>query len=363
MDALVYRMALAGVALGPALALATIPALSAALPMGLAVGGVSSVVAMFAALRGGRGKLQRLSPVLLRRGALRRPNIDLPSLTDQRQALADALEAAIELRAEPEAPPTRATAIARILLRILESWHVTDVASLPRDLTLALTLLDRLLTEDPGEAGRIAQMFQRPDVVLGLRQEIDKIARTRAVYDRAFAAFQATRLMYAADPAPRSLIEALRSLGTEDIDLWHHVICAHDPSDPAQRDAALWCLAQPGCDRATVAAYMSRMAEGGQLQNAYIDDECAYLSDVRGIIDNCNAGLYRHQGLAYMPDENSADLMSAELDALAALSDTRRWPDPQCVFADLEGRTPRPRPAWDLARGRLTAPPRRADYL
>ncbi|WP_323767259.1 hypothetical protein [Antarctobacter sp.] len=361
MDALVYRLVLAAVALGPAAILIAVPVTSAILPVGMVIGGAGSVFALMTSLRGNSPR--RRGPALLRRAALRRPEPDLPSLDDQRLAIANALVAAVDLRAEPDSPPTRATAVARILSRLLDSWNMTDIASLPKDVTLALTLLERCLNADPGEAGRIAQMFQRPDVVLGLRQEIDAIAKTRAAYDRAFAAFQATQVVQAADPAPRSLVEALQSLNTPDIDLWHRIVTDHDPEEPAQRDAALWCAAQPDCDKASVAAYLSRLADGAQLQNAYIEGDTAFLDQVRRIIANCNTGVYRHHGLVYVPAADAARRLTAELDALASLSDTARWPDPQCVFTVLEGHKPRPRPAWDLAKGRPVAAPNRSDYL
>ncbi len=363
MDAFVYRLALTGVAIGPAFLAALLPAPAIGVPIALAIGGMGSLYALMTSLRGRKARPRPAGPVLLRRASLRRRDNTLPSTTDQRLALADALAAAVDLRAEPEAPPTRETAIARILGRILDSWKVTDLAELPPDLTIALTQLERLLKADPGEAGRIAQMFQRPDVVLSLRDEIEKIAEARATYDRAFAAFQATRLMFAASPKPGNLTEALQSLGTVDRDLWHRIVLEHDPTDPAQRSAALWCVSQPECDRATVAAYLSSLPEEAQLQNAEIDGDLGFLGQVRRIIDNCNAGIYRTQELAYTPDSGSAAALARELDGLAVLNREPRWPDPQCLSVLYEGRDPRPRPAWDIALGRLVAAPNRADYL
>ncbi|WP_300435053.1 hypothetical protein [uncultured Mameliella sp.] len=358
-----YRLALTGVAIGPAFLAALLPAPAIGVPIALAIGGMGSLYALMTSLRGRKARPRPAGPVLLRRASLRRRDNTLPSTTDQRLALADALAAAVDLRAEPEAPPTRETAIARILGRILDSWKVTDLAELPPDLTIALTQLERLLKADPGEAGRIAQMFQRPDVVLSLRDEIEKIAEARATYDRAFAAFQATRLMFAASPKPGNLTEALQSLGTVDRDLWHRIVLEHDPTDPAQRSAALWCVSQPECDRATVAAYLSSLPEEAQLQNAEIDGDLGFLGQVRRIIDNCNAGIYRTQELAYTPDSGSAAALARELDGLAVLNREPRWPDPQCLSVLYEGRDPRPRPAWDIALGRLVAAPNRADYL
>lgn len=363
MDAFVYRLGLAGVAIGPAFLATLLPASAIGVPIGLAIGGAGSLYALTTSLRGRKARPRPSGPVLLRRASLRRRSAKLPSTAEQRLALADTLAAAVDLRAEPEAPPTHETAIARILGRILDSWNVTDLAELSRDMTIALTQLERLLKAGPGEAGRIAQMFQRPDVVLKLREEIERIAEARAAYDRAFAAFQATALMFAASPRPRTLTEALRSLGTVDRDLWHRIVLDHDPTDPAQRSAALWCVTQPECDRATVAAFLARLPEEAQLQNAEIDGDLDFLAQVRCIIDNCNAGIYRTQELAHVPDRDSAPALVEELDGLAVLNREARWPDPQCILVPLEGRTPRPRPAWDIAQGGLVAAPHRADYL
>ncbi|MBY6159824.1 hypothetical protein KUV73_03030 [Mameliella alba] len=363
MDALVYRLALASVAIGPALVATTLPVSWIGLPIGVAIGGAGGVYALLAALKGGKDQPRRRGPVLLRRATLRQRHADLPSDDAQKLALAETLAAAVDLRAEPEAPPSRATAVARILSRIMDSWNASDIAALPRDMTLTLTLLERLLNAEPGEAGRIAQMFRRPDVVLGLRQEIDTIAKARAAYDRAFAAFQATRLMNAADPKPRTLMQALHSLGTPDTDLWHRIVRDYDPTDPDQRNAALWCVGRPECDRATVATFLSRLPEGAQLQNAWLNGDDAFLQHVRQVIGNCNDGLYRQQEIGFDPEPLAAEALAKELDALATLNGKARWPDAQCAIVALDGRAPRPRPAWDIKAGQLAAPPARADYL
>lgn len=363
MDALAFRLILAGLAFGPAVVATVLPATGALVPIGLALGGVGSLWALFVSFRDGTHHPRRRGPALLTRATLRRRLRDLPPIADQRRALADALAAATDLRAEPDAPPTRTTAVARILVRVLDSWQVADTADLPRDLTMTLTLLERLLTSDPGEAGRIAQMFRRPDLVLALRDEIDEVARVRAAYDRAFAAFQATRVVQAADPPPRNLVEALESMGAPDIDLWHRIVTEHDADSPALRRAALWCVLQPQCDRATVAAYLARIAIDGDLTRAAHLGDRAFLDRVARVIRNSNAGAYTRQELAFVPPAGAAQRLATELDALAHLTRTPRLPDPQCAVIALDGRKPRPRPAWDIAHGRLVRPPTRADYL
>ncbi len=363
MDAILYRILLAGVAIGPALIIALMPVSAIGISVGILMSATGSGYAVLASMRGRRKSVHRAGPALMRRGSLRRSQKELPPPDDQRAALADALSAAVEVRAEPEAPPTRATAIARILSRMLTGWKMTDLNDLPPDLTAALSLLERLLNAEPGEAGRLAQFFQRPDLVLGLRDEIDRIDRTRARYDRAFAAYEATRLLQAADPPPRDLGEALERLDAPDTDLWHWIVQEHDPADPAQREAALWCVTRPSCDRASLAAYFARLPEGAQLQAAARAGDQAFLKRIKHLIARCNASYYTVQEIAYTPPPDAIERLTQELDALATLTGQPRWPDPQCVLMSLEGRAPRPRRSWDLATGRLTEPPHRADYL
>lgn len=359
---MVYRLVLIGIAIGPAIAFVLMPFPVMGLSAGVALGSLGVAAAVVSAFRGGE-RPRRGGPGLLRGTTLRHPPEDLPTLADQRTALAATLLRVIDIRAEPDAPPSRATAIARVLSRLLDNWQVSDVAALPRDLTMTLTLLHRVLTADPGEAGRIAQFFRRPDTVLSLRDEIDRVAETRATYDRNLAAYQATQALHAAGSPPPSLACALTRLSVDDPDLWHRIVTEHDPADPAQRAAALWCVAQPQCDRATVAAFLSRLPETAQLQNAAIERDQRFLDLVRLIIRNCNAGAYTRQELSYSPPADAASGMRSELDALSRLTRAPRWPDPQCTFIPLSGLAPRPRPAWDLERGGLIAPPNRADYL
>jgi hypothetical protein len=358
-----YRLFLAALALGPAVLLSVVTFSAIGAQIGLGVGIMGGAYALMSALRPGRIAAHRQGPALLRSAVLRRPPKGLPSLAQQRFALAETLSAAVELRSEPDAPPSRATAVARILSRVLDSWKISDLGTLPHDLTVTLTLLERLLTADPSEAGRIAQMFQRPDVVLGLRDEIDRIGRLRTAHDLAFAAYQATRRLHGLHPAPRNLVQALTALSTTDADLWHSVVRAHDPSDPAQRDAALWCVSQPTCDRATLACYLARLPDGAQLQNAALDGDRAFVDRIRNLIRLCNSGTYTRQELSYAPPPHTAQRLAQELDALSAITGEPRYPDPQCVFQVMEGRAPRPRPAWDLRAGRVTRAPNRADYL
>ncbi|MGP6087617.1 hypothetical protein [Antarctobacter jejuensis] len=358
-----YRILLTWVAIGPALILVMMPISVIGVPVGIALSATGSGYAALVSLRGKRSSARRIGPALLRRSGLTRARKELPAPDDQRMALADALSAAVEGRAEPEAPPTRATAIARILSRMLTGWKVSDLSELPDDLTMALSQLERLLNADPDEASRLVQQFQRPDLVQGLREEIDRIAADRARYERALAAFRATIRLQATATAPRDLGDALQSLGVPDTDLWHRIVLEHDPADPVQREAALWCVSRPNCDRATVAAYFSRLPENAQLVAAALDGDNAFLQRVKHLISRSNAAYYTMSEIAFKPMPETASRLATELDALAALTNEPRWPDPQSALETLEGRDPRPRRGWDLATGRLTEPPHRADYL
>ncbi len=349
-------MLLTALALGPGLIAFALAFLFFGWPAALAILAACGLAVVVLVPYLSRMRPKARAPALLRKTVLRNPPTDLPALDLQRGELNRALAAAMDPNAEFHAPPTRENSVARILSRVLDAWGIADTATLPPDKVVTLTLLRRLLTAPPGEAGRIAQMFQRPHVVLGLRDEIDRIAHAREEYDRAFAAYQATPRTRRRGTPAKSLTDTLGPLETADIDLWHHIVCHHDPEDPAQRAAALWCVAQPACDRATVAAYLAQLPDGSQLQEAARNGDRPFLENIHNLIERCNAGYYSHQELNFLPSPRAEARLAAELDALADLTGEARWPDPKHIFVPLSGRAPRPRPVWERATGRI--PPR-----
>jgi hypothetical protein len=303
---------------------------------------------------------------LMRRSALRTPPMDLPKEAAMRDMLA------LELRrvacADPAMPPDADTAVAQIVSRVMSGRRKPSIAALTRDDVVELILLRRLLRAGPHEAGALAQLFQRPDVVLDLRDEVQSIAARRASYERDMRALEATRWQWAqmrSDRAGMTLVKALQRLDASDIDLWHRVVAEHDPSDPAQRAAAFWCVRQVDCDRATLALFLADVIARDAIPAAARSGDEALLETVAAILAEWEAGAYATAELHSLPAgrlEAARQGLSAALDGLALSSGRRRWPDPIGLFEPHAGRAPRPRNHWDLARGVILRAPDPDDY-
>ncbi|MGH1415558.1 MAG: hypothetical protein ACRBB0_18865 [Pelagimonas sp.] len=353
--------------------LALIPAVAAVFPLSgiaLAVSGLGSAYALVASLRPQPIRISRTTPgahraTTLLRGPL--PKSDRSALPDQSAIshhLMRVLAAANDFQ-PPGVPLDRDTAIARTLSGFMQGWRTQNLSKLTASQRSELYLINTLLRAEPGEAGRLAQLFARPDTMLDLRDEIDLITLRRASFDRDYNAFLATQSLWDSAVAPRDLSEALQSMASQDIDLWHHVTLHHDLHDPAQRSAALWCLSQATCDRATLAAYFGRLTKDQFLRSPKAQADPAYLAAVQDLIQKWNSGFYKHHELALTSPHSVATMQpffDAELDYLSAQCD-QHWPDPHCIFIEFDGRAPRNRDHWDLRSGQVTAPPRQNDYF
>ena len=359
------RVYLASLAIGPALAVLVVPLPALGLAETLLLGGLGGVYALVAAFSLKKQRRKRTSASLLSV-----PHSALPCDLPPFPALHDRLMRSLyPLPEGPQVPPGRDDAIAAILNRFLTGWNHAGADMLTPQETLELALLDRLLRASPQEAGALAQLFTRPDLMLALRDEVQAVAHARAIHDRDRHAFEATLRLWLRQltgTAPTDLAEALKGLGAEDPDLWHHVVLTHDRTDPAQRAAALWCIEQPGCDRATIAVYMADPATSDALRRAIETGETGYPNRVRAVIDALNDGRYPDAALALDPVDavaHAAPGFAAMLTALAEQAGDRRWPDPCGLFTAYPGRAPRNRAHWDLSTGRLRAAPLRDDYI
>lgn len=310
--------------------------------------------------------VRRAAPVspggLLRPEMLRQSGLALPDLSDMRGHLGAVLAAA-ETELAPGTPESRERATAIALSRILDTWNVPTLHALAPDRLRELYLLDRLLRARPDEAGALAQLFERPDVVLDIRDQIAAIGQRRKAFETQRDAYQATLDAWINQPSvprPSALLLSLQALDRPDIDLWHKVVLHHDPFDPAQREAALWCVRQLSCDRATVAAYFAFLSADGHLEAAARRGETLWLNAVLSVIGNWNAGRYTTREIGLDPTDSvvsAAPVLSAALDRLADITQTPRWPDPQGLFAEYAGRAPRPRDNWCLRSGTITHAP------
>ena len=358
-----HRLLLSGLAIGPALAAVTLPLPLVGSGLTLAIGGATGLYALLSSIR---IDVDRHDGLL--HPAARLPR-DLPEQSELRGAVS-------ALLSDPDRdqgsvfPLNRQGATAQVLQRLVESRYRQQIHALPKTELVELWLVGRILRGSPGEAGEFAQLFRDPAAMLALRDEVDRLALRRAIFDRDHAAFQASLAQWEKGlpqgATKGSLLLALQALKVPDIDLWHRIVLEHDPRDPQQRAAALWCLRQKQCDRATVAAFLASAAADGRLQAAARNGDEVYLNAVQDIIEHWNAGYYRGCELALDPVDavaHDAGRMTAALDELATLTGTRRWPDPHGVFTEYTGRKPRLRSHWCLRRGRLTARPSISDYV
>ncbi|MBS0125821.1 hypothetical protein [Thetidibacter halocola] len=292
--------------------------------------------------------------------------MDLPEEAAMRDMLA--LEQRRVACADPAMPPDADTAISQIVCRIMSGWKTPSVVALSRDDLVELILLRRLLRAGAHEAGALAQLFVRPDAVLDLRDEVQRIAAFRASHDRDMRALEATRRLWSqmrSEGHGASLVAALERLDASDIDLWHRIVAEHDPADPAQRAAAFWCVRQTACDRSTLALFLTMLVENEAIPKAAQARDKALLETVAAILTQWDAGAYATAELASLPAarlDAARRGLTALLDGLAQRPGMRRWPDPVGLFEARAGRAPRPRGHWDLARGMILRAPDPADY-
>ncbi|SLN16349.1 hypothetical protein ROJ8625_00544 [Roseivivax jejudonensis] len=299
---------------------------------------------------------------LLRASARRSLARGRPAPEARRAALAARLEtlsAQVDLRRTAlrgyVAPQRPDAAIAAALGRVMRAWESPTTKTLTDDQVLDLTALDRLLTAPAEEAGGLAAAFANPDRALALRARINEIADTRARFERQDAAFRAARQMWqrqtSGDTAP-DLVTALHELNACDPDLWHHVALRHDPHDPAQRDAALWCAARPEAAPATVAACLAAQAGAGTLTDSP--------EALRRVLDAWRCGGTARAEIGLDPPDAVVGAGETVVRLLARHGEGLKAPSG--LFVLHAGPAARQRTHWDVAAARMTAPPNPADY-
>lgn len=369
MDAILQRLVLTGLALAPAIVLMVSPVLTASASLGILLGGAGSVYALVTSIRSRRPASNAKDRPF---GLLRRPNRlsrhGLPSVAKMKEHLAAVMVRGTET-VLPGTPLNRDAATAAVLERVLRLQQHYSLDGLSRTALTELYLLQQVLNADKGETGRLAQLFRRPDLVLDIRAEVDQVAETRARFDRGMAAFQTTWDLWSRltqDQMSGALKDQLQALDSPDIDLWHHIVVTHAPDNPQQREAALWCLRQPGCDRATIAVFLAGLADTSQLVDAATTGDQSYLDAVHKIIKAWNAGTYKVQELSLDPQDvlvGQAARFSDMLDALAQSTNTQRWADPHGAFVPHSGRAIRARSSWTIQAGGLARAPTLLDYV
>lgn len=361
------RILLTGLALGPAL-VATFP------PSGIAMAvvGIGSVYALMASLRPRPIRIRQFTSrgksagILLQACLSNEQRRKLPSHSYILRELSQIMSVGREFQ-PPGSPPCRDTVIALTLRGFMLGWKTEDLTKLSEQQRCELYLINTLLRSDPGEAGRIAQLFARPETMLDLRDEIEEISQRRAAFDRDYNAFVATQDLWAnKTDEKQSLIALVQGLRAPDMDLWHHVVVNHEMSDPDQRRAALWCLQQKDVNRSTVAAFFGRIANEQALRTALVQGDTEFLTSIQELIRTWNDSFYKLSELALDPALNVSTLkplLDRELEYIQENVDAGEWIAPHCLFVEYEGRAPRNRDQWDLRNSCLTRSPCQLDYF
>lgn len=314
---------------------------------------------------------------LLRRSAHRSLPSDLPDRNTMvsvlNRALAPVVPGPVDalVTKEPERPET---VLKEAFGQILQSWKTPDIKRLETPQVTELYLLHQLLMAEPADAGRMAELFLKPEQVLLIHEQVNSLRIQRRVFDRQLGLFRATHGLWKKQldrPRPAlDLCEALQALGVADVDLWHHVVADHTPARPDHRQAALWIALQRQCSQATVATFLSRLILDGHVEAAArgvrAEGDQSFVAGVRKVLDQWNRGYYRDDSLCLTPAEMVCGLdgdMRKALDGIGAAMGGDPWPMPKDMMRPFPGRPVEPRPAWSLSSGRLAMQPKIGDYV
>ncbi|MHA6324657.1 hypothetical protein [Roseivivax sp. CAU 1753] len=306
---------------------------------------------------------------LLLARAHRRPPDSFPDIDTQRAHITTRLARRYWLDAKPygpDEPDLLDFAISTVIGHVVDLWQVPASEELSDTQVRELFMLDRLSAAAPAEAGRLAQEFRNPALAIDIRDQISALGKQRIAFERTRDAFEATQALAQSSLELSDMRQALDALGVADPELWHHIVIRHDPLDPRQRDAALWCVTRPECNRATVAQWFFDLVMDGTLESAAKRHDAAFLAAVQAVISAWNADVYCRNEIGLTPDDAvaaSAMTIARRLDRVAELAGTTRWDMPCGMFESYPGRVARPRPAWDIASGQIVAAPEASDYL
>ncbi|MEC3860778.1 hypothetical protein VK792_05735 [Mesobacterium sp. TK19101] len=320
----------------------------------------------------------KVAPVDLRGslGLMRRRGIvhlmaDLPAVEAQRGDLrfylSEAQTQPNHFAGKPE-PETLNRAIGRALAKLMSARGLTDLETAPRAALAELYVFCSVMRSTPGEAGRLSAAFVNPYQVLTIRDHLMTLHATRLRFERQRDTFEATRAIWLMRNGVKGLRlrDSLERMAMPDPDLWHHIVLEHDATCPGQREAALWCVQQSACDRATVAGFLVNTALNGSLKRAVRQGDAGFVRSVRRVIELWNAGWYCNHELALDPPdrvEQTRDTVLATLDKVACDLGGDPWPVPHGLFIRYEGRAVRRRDNWCLMTGTLLSPPKYEDYV
>ncbi|WP_168797988.1 hypothetical protein [Pacificoceanicola onchidii] len=171
---MVQRVFLAGLALGPALAILLLPTSAMSAPASFTLGGAGSLVTVCASIkrRGGKPTAPDARGLLLQ---TYNAETSRPLARDMRSGLA------FLLSPEPEGfRSAREAAIAAALTEVIQTWGHAAPEQLSDAELHALTQLHALLQSDSAKAGALAQQFAQPAAVLDLRDVVADFGEAQA---------------------------------------------------------------------------------------------------------------------------------------------------------------------------------------
>ena len=259
-------------------------------------------------------------------------------------------------------------AISRVVRLIANTWKKpTSLHMAPEQLT-DIYVMDQLLRAKPEDAGRLAQLFRDPSRMLEIRDQIAALGQQNERFNRHKNAYSAMWSMWSNRQNcdhRLSQVDTLAAMSHPDPDLWHQIIAEHDPDQPDQRNAALWCALQPECDRASVALFLALSATQSTLVYAAETGDRVFLDGVHQIIQQWNNAVYHRHEFALDPPElvmRAAGEFDLALTELSQILDIPVWPMPKSAFTEYSGISPKPRPCWDMHNGGLVRKPMVPDY-
>jgi hypothetical protein len=264
-------------------------------------------------------------------------------------------------------PPSFDDALRHAVKRILNAWEMAGVEMASDDDILELYLYCRVMQANAPEAGRLAQLFLKPDQILDMRDHLQAIGRAYHRFVTQASQFESVECLWENRHSfEGGLIEHLEALKQPDADLLHHIVLTHEPRFKPQMEAADWCLKSANCDKATVAAYFVRVIEDQLLVRALRVGDIAAIQRMSDILHLWNDGFYTQselrldlKGMASVYERG----LFEEFETAKRLFPGVDLAKPMRLFKDYKGRPPRCRRNWSLTRGRMTSPPREEDYF
>lgn len=295
---------------------------------------------------------------------------NMPSLGFQRDTVS-ALIAQVfnykETKGRSEPIPVD-VALGQIVLRILNAWHKMNAAEATDIEIRELYLFCQVMKAEPQEAGPMLNLFLKPGKLLDIRDQLDTIRSARDRYETQRDTFEATRAVWQmrSGKSDARLLDTMQRMAMPDPDLWHYIVTGHDTNKANQVEAATWCLQQPMCDKATIAAYFCRVVRLGLLKAAIEEKDDDYINMLLDVISRWNGAWYTNSELEWDFGDSAEDLeteLSADLARVAEVTSSPPISDPVLMFRDYTGRKVRRRDNWSLVEGTLTSPPKIEDYV